>query len=364
MTTLVDRTFVINFRVVPNKLKYPEIFAFITNKLGLSVTDLKHLQITNSRVFIGTDSPQTAQDIVQDHNMQHQIEQDGKLYRIPLSMEDGSVEVRIHDLRPRINNKQVAIRMREYGEILSIREEVWKDYCPGVPNGVRVLRMKLSKAIPSYISVDTDMTLVTYKGQVATCKHCNRRVHYSQKCSEYAKSLQISVNDRLTMADVVKGSGENTTFVQPPRRDRSSSIKSRGTGSRPPHHNLPKPTPTATWGMSVSSMEPMDQMSIDMPTGVQQSQTTQGVGGESAVAGSDISKKNFEDRDISPPLRGFDEQTSSGHNRTADNNTNNRQSTANVKRPGSPLSADNENAEKKPTQSPRQSRSRTKQQKH
>lgn len=354
---MVDRTFVINLQVVPNKLKYPEIFAFINNKLGLAVTDLKHLQITNGRVFIGTDSPQTAQNIVQEHNLQHQLEQGGKLYNIPLAMEDGSVEVRVHDLRPRISNRQVAHRMREYGEPLSIRDEVWKDYCPGVPNGVRVLRMKLSKAIPSYISVDTEMTLVTYKGQVATCKHCNRSVHYSQKCSDYAKSLQSSVNDRLTMADVVRGSSGDSTFVQP-QRDRSSSVKTRGASAHTQHHlsNMS----IASRATSISPVEPAKETSIDMSTELEQS--TQGVGGQSVAA--DITRKTLESRNISPPFLGFDNGTSASASGNNGDNTNNRQSTANVKRPGSPLSADNKNAEKKPTQSPRRSRSTTKHQKH
>ncbi|KXJ62560.1 hypothetical protein RP20_CCG019863 [Aedes albopictus] len=74
--------------------------------------------------------------------------------------------------------------------------------------------MKLSKPIPSYITVEAEMTLVTYRGQSATCKHCHRNVHFSQTCSEYAKSLKPpSVNDRLTMADVVKN--VNTNHSQP-----------------------------------------------------------------------------------------------------------------------------------------------------
>lgn len=203
--TSTERTFVINFRVIPAKVKYQDISDFIQHKLGFEFTQIRHLQITNGRVFVGTDSPQIAEDVVQEHNMKHQLEHEGKAYTIPISMEDGSIEVRVHDIRPSVSNRQLALRMQEYGQIISIREELWKDFFPGVPNGVRVLRMKLRKSIPSYITVENFSTLVTYKGQVATCKHCNRNVHYTLKCSEYAKSLQVSVNDRLTMADVLKG---------------------------------------------------------------------------------------------------------------------------------------------------------------
>lgn len=214
MVDLTDSTFVVNFRILPNRPKCTDISDFLTKKLGFELSELKHLQIIDSRVFVGTDSPQKAQDIVQEHNLQHQVLQDGKSYNIPLSMEDGAVEVRIHQLRPKINNQQVAQRMREYGEIVSIREDVWRDVFPGVPNGIRLLRMKLQKPIPSYITVENQRTLVTYKGQEATCKFCQRRVHFNMKCSEFAKTLKTaSVNQRLTMAQVLKepsGSSSHT----------------------------------------------------------------------------------------------------------------------------------------------------------
>lgn len=204
MASTVDRTFVISFKAVPNKPRFADISNFIVQKLNFALPQIKHLQITNGRVYVGTESPEIAQNMVQEHNMKHQLEHDGKLYPIPLFMEDGTIEVRIHDLRPRINNQQLVQRMKEFGKISSIREETWKDFFPGVPNGVRVLRMRLTKPIPSYITVDTEMTLVTYRWQVATCKHCHRNVHYTQTCAEYAKSLRPSVNERLTMAEVVK----------------------------------------------------------------------------------------------------------------------------------------------------------------
>lgn len=219
MTSTVDptdSTFVVNFRVLPNRPKTGDISDFLTQKLGFDLSKLKHLQIIDSRVFVGTDSPREAQDIVQEHNLKHEVQQDGKTFRIPLSMEDGAVEVRLHEIRPRINNQQVAQRMGEYGEVLSIREDVWRDHFPGIPNGVRLVRMKLQKPIPSYITVENERTLVTYKGQVATCKFCQRRVHYNMKCSEYARTLKsTSVNQRLTMVEVLKGSSgsNNDTFI-------------------------------------------------------------------------------------------------------------------------------------------------------
>ncbi|XP_058817206.1 uncharacterized protein LOC131680512 [Topomyia yanbarensis] len=273
MASSVDKTFVINFKVVPTKLNFPAIAEFITKNLAIEATQLQHLQVSNGRVFVGTDSAQTAQDIVQEHNLKHQVEHDGKSYSIPLSMEDGSVEVRVHDLRPSTSNRQLAYRMRDYGEIISIRDEVWKDFFPGIPNGVRIMRIKLTKPIPSYVMVDTTMTLVTYKGQVATCKHCNRRVHYAQKCSEYAKSSKPSVSGRLTLAEIVKN-GDNRSISQQTFRQ-PNNASSTGLKKGTPHHGSNISLAGSETAMIIESSQnvpesrgqtPIDTISASQPT--------------------------------------------------------------------------------------------------
>lgn len=340
MSSSVDRTFVINFRVVPTKVKYSDISSFITTKLGFDLTQIKHLQVSNGRVFVGTDSPQLAQDVVQEHNLKHQVEYEGKLYTIPLSMEDGSVEVRIHDLRPRISNRQVAQRLAEYGEILSIRDEIWKDFFPGVPNGIRVLRMQLKKPIPSYVTVDSDMSLVTYKGQPATCKHCHRNVHYTQTCSEYAKSLNVSVNARLSMADALKGVRSVSTN-QPDGNISSEASSSNGV-------NLSKNAPRHTSNISLTSeisISSAEQMETEYP--LLPSVEPDVNAGEPLVdvVGANESKINKQPNITEPQVHGNSTQHST--------QTKPQKQHANIKRPLSPLSANKKSAEK------RQSRSQT-----
>lgn len=321
MASTVDRTFVINFKTVPSKLKYADISDFIVQKLDFPLTEIKHLQITNGRVFVGTESPEIAQNMVQNHNMKHQVEHEGKLYTIPLSMEDGTIEVRIHDLRPRISNQQLVHRMREFGQVSSIREEVWKDFFPGVPNGVRILRMRLLKPIPSYIVVDTVSTLVTYRGQVATCKHCNRNVHYTQTCSEYAKSLRSSVNERLTVADVVKNSSEHQTqdqdqdegdFIEVKRSRRSGTSRFAGALEKGfLRHRSRSNISLARSEISFSSTE-----GVNLTSSASIEQSAAVFSAPEPVAASTVQDQNtsMETSDDSPPFLGFPSLESASNN--------------------------------------------------
>lgn len=353
---LTDSTFVVNFRILPTRPKIADISDFLTKKLGFELSQLKHLQIIDSRVFVGTDSPQMAQDIVQEHNLKHQLQQDGKSYYIPLSMEDGAVEVRMHEIRPRISNRQVAQRMREFGEVLSIREDVWRDHFPGIPNGIRLLRMKLQKPIPSYISVENERTLVTYKGQVATCKFCNRRVHYNLKCSEYAKTLKTpSVNQRLTMAQVLAGSTENDSdpFIVPKAPAKNNRIKKSA---------LFMGSNISLAGSDISISSGPEERAVLPSTATLFEQPASSFSNYFAVLGND-------DEVEMSPLDGslqnenesqgkiVQQQSSQSDQRTRDHTPSNN---TNVKRPaGSPLRADNQSNDKRPSRSHNRSETRS-----
>lgn len=60
-------------------------------------------------------------------------------------------------------------------------------FLPGVPNGVRVLKMKLSIPVPSYITICKLTTLATHPGQIITCRRCGLERHVAKSCSDVAK---------------------------------------------------------------------------------------------------------------------------------------------------------------------------------
>ncbi|KXJ73658.1 hypothetical protein RP20_CCG015311 [Aedes albopictus] len=55
--------------------------------------------------------------------------------------------------------------MLQFGEVISIRDEKWKHYFPGMSNGVRVLRINLFRDIPSVITIQNEKTMVVYPNQ-------------------------------------------------------------------------------------------------------------------------------------------------------------------------------------------------------
>lgn len=100
------------------------------------------------------------------HLLKHHMESDGKKFPIPIYVEGSAIDVRIHNLP----NVEIVDHMRQYGEVIKIRDEIWKSYFPGFINGVRVVRMKRNQPIPSYITIDNESLLVTYQSQIKTCR--------------------------------------------------------------------------------------------------------------------------------------------------------------------------------------------------
>ncbi|EDS44504.1 conserved hypothetical protein [Culex quinquefasciatus] len=76
-----------------------------------------------------------------------------KKIAIPIYVDDDIVDFRIHDLPPDMSNMQIAEAMLQYGEVLTIRDEVWRDIFAGLPNGVRVIKMKLTKPVLSFVTI-------------------------------------------------------------------------------------------------------------------------------------------------------------------------------------------------------------------
>lgn len=92
-------------------------------------------------------------------------------------------EVKVHDLPPQMPNHLIASHLQQYGDVLSIRDEVWKDFFPGIPNGVMVVRMKIVAPIPSFLEIEKETAYIKHNHQIKTCRHCSRKLHTGQKCN-------------------------------------------------------------------------------------------------------------------------------------------------------------------------------------
>lgn len=150
------------------------------------MTSVKNLQLHTIRncALIEMRSLEAAERIAASHHLKHSIVAEKKGFNIPVYMEDNATNVRVHDLPPGISNAVVADVMQQYGKVKSVARELWRKFFPGIPNGVRVVRIELDKNIPSYIRISDQVCTITYRSQVSTCRQCKRTSHPNKKCSD------------------------------------------------------------------------------------------------------------------------------------------------------------------------------------
>lgn len=110
---------------------------------------------------------------------------------LPIYVDSTAVDVRIQDLPQEIDNVAIINHMSQYGTVYSIQNEVWKNYFPGLYNGVRVVRMQINKPIPSYLTIQDEITTVSHFQQVRTCKNCGGKSHPKLRCSETSSENKI-----------------------------------------------------------------------------------------------------------------------------------------------------------------------------
>lgn len=190
MSARRETTLVVDFSVLSERPKLDIVQRFVEKGLGLGLTDYTSIQLHNIRhcVLIEMMDPASAIKTAQDHHLKHAIRLNPtKKIAIPVYVDDNTVDVRVHDLPPDMPNNKIAEAMLQYGEVLTIRDEVWKNFFSGVPNGVRVLKMKLSKPVPSFVTICDQGSLATHPGQILTCRRCGLKRHLAKTCSEAAK---------------------------------------------------------------------------------------------------------------------------------------------------------------------------------
>lgn len=186
MNAVRKNTLVVDFDVLPVRPSAGIIKQFLDEKLKLDIGLVKNLQLHTIRncVLIELCSLDAAESMASTHHLKHTIVSEMKSFNIPVYVEDSAINVRILDLPPAVPNAVVAEHMQQYGKVKSVARELWKKFFPGVPNGVRVVRIELAKHVPSFIQIANHVTTVTYRSQIATCRHCQRKAHPKKKCSE------------------------------------------------------------------------------------------------------------------------------------------------------------------------------------
>ncbi|XP_058827423.1 uncharacterized protein LOC131687359 [Topomyia yanbarensis] len=91
--------------------------------LGLKKEDVKRLQCHRGGAcaFVKVSDLALEQKVVDEHDEKHDVELDGKKHKLRITMEDGSVEVKVFDLPEDVSEEKIADFLSTYGDVLTIQ---------------------------------------------------------------------------------------------------------------------------------------------------------------------------------------------------------------------------------------------------
>lgn len=270
-----ENTFRIDYVNVPRKPSYDDVHTFIAEKLGLTEEQVLRIQCsrTSNCAYVKVCDLELAQKVVQEHDNRHEIVFDDKAYKLPIRMEDGSVEVKMYDLTENITKQQIEEFLSAYGEVLKTYEEKWgeKYRFPGKPTGVWIARMLVRENIPSYVTVDGELTYVSYYGQHQTCRYCEELVHSGASCVQNKKLLiqKLSADrpNQPSYAKVAKQKPKHTQKVYQTSTASTSSSSTTGTKSTAPS-TVELPQAVAATKQPIVLLPPLPLGNFKKPTRV------------------------------------------------------------------------------------------------
>lgn len=201
-----ENTFKVDLSNFPKRPSFEEIHSFLHETIGLTVNQVLRLQMNHAQqcAHVKCCDLKTAQEAVDLHNGRHEMEINKTKFKVRLVMDDGGTEVKIHDLSENIRNEDIAAFLKQYGEVISIKELVWGDNFAfkGVSSGVRVAKMILRRHIKSFVTILGEESLISYRNQPQFCRHCTNPSHPGMTCVENRKLLgqKADLNNRLKAA--------------------------------------------------------------------------------------------------------------------------------------------------------------------
>nr|XP_029725814.1 uncharacterized protein LOC115265338 [Aedes albopictus] len=227
MSSHRKNTLVVDFSVLPKRLEPAKLMQFLEKAIKLKKADVKNIQLHNLKkcAFIEMNDYSTAAKLYQQHNCQHSLECDGIQYKIPVFVESNAINVRIHDLPPQMSNTVIFEHMQQYGKVITVYNEVWKHFFSGVPNGVRVVRMKMTKPVPSCIVINNESTTVSYPNQAKSCAQCNKKNHLPLSCAVASLREKEQNHHQTPTSNPTEQNNNNGATIDPIPIDTSDTDK-------------------------------------------------------------------------------------------------------------------------------------------
>ncbi|KAL9705536.1 hypothetical protein quinque_009054 [Culex quinquefasciatus] len=123
-----ENTFKVDLSNFPKRPSIEELQKFVLVNLGLAVGQVKRFQVNHAQncAHVKCVDLKTAQDAVAKHDGKHEMDVNKTKVKVRLVMEDGGVEVKIHDLSENVTSEEIVAFLRNYGDVLNIREVPWE----------------------------------------------------------------------------------------------------------------------------------------------------------------------------------------------------------------------------------------------
>lgn len=193
-------TLVVDFSTLPKRPVLDQVEEFLKKHIKLDMADVKSIQLhhLDNCVFIEMNNSSVAPRLHKQHHLQHSFIYEGVDYYVPVYVDGPTTTVKIHDLPPQMPNSHIINNLQQYGKVLSIQNEVWKNFFSGIPNGVRVVRMRIVKPLPVYVTVDNYRSYVSYPKEpqrtspTASAKQAKQHVPSSTNSEQNSNSNQFA----------------------------------------------------------------------------------------------------------------------------------------------------------------------------
>jgi hypothetical protein len=109
----------------------------------------------------------------------------------------GGRRIRPANLPTEMPRMTIIRALETYGKVGDIKDEMWSQtYQYKVSNGILIVTTKLTKHIPSHLTIGGYRSLVSYDGQPTTCYACNESGQLIQNCQRRQRTQGLEFRHR------------------------------------------------------------------------------------------------------------------------------------------------------------------------
>lgn len=179
----------INFTNEYSRPKAHEIEPFLRDVVKIDPNHVIgiHLSIVSSVIYVKLINEAACDAVVQAHKQGLKFRHsDGHIGEVTIDRSGlGLRTIRVFELPFEVPSDAVIAALQPYGRVLSHVAEKWQTFTTyPVLNGVRQIKIELTKHVPSYLVIGGCRAIVIYDGQPKTCSGCGQEGHVRSECMQ------------------------------------------------------------------------------------------------------------------------------------------------------------------------------------